>query len=272
MSGRLAGRVALVTGAARGQGRAEAVLLAAEGADVIAVDVCARPTYTDYAAATPEDLAETARLVAEQGRRVVTGQVDVRDLPALTAAVSRGVAELGGRLDVVVANAGVVSWGRFWEIDVERWKDMIDINLFGVFATLRASVPHMIEAGHGGSIIATSSVAGLKSLPGQSHYSAAKHGVVGLVKSAAAELAPYRIRVNSIHPWGVATPMGEMGADGRAVFEQNPSYAGSMGQMLVDPPISEPEDIARSVLFLASDDSRTITAAQFTVDHGATRV
>jgi SDR family mycofactocin-dependent oxidoreductase len=270
--GKLDGRVALVTGAARGQGRAEAVALAQEGADVIAVDVCASATETDYAASTPDDLAETVGLVEKLDRRIVSAQADVRDFEALSAAVGAGVAELGGRLDVVVANAGVVSWGRFWEMSLQRWKDMIDINLTGVFHTLRAAVPHMIEAGNGGSIIATSSVAGIKSLPGQAHYGAAKHGVVGLVKSAAIELAPYRIRVNSIHPWAVDTPMGAMGPDGEKIFADHPSYGVAMGQILLDPPLSAPEDIARAVVFLASDDSRTMTAAQIPIDQGATKV
>lgn len=270
--GKLDGRVAFVTGAARGQGRAEAVLLAEEGADIIAVDVCAAPAGIDYPPASPSDLAETVRLVEKYDRRIISAEVDVRDLSALSEVVTSGVAEFGGRLDVVVANAGIVSWGRFWEMDIERWNSMIDINLNGVFHTLRAAVPHMIEAGNGGSIIATSSSAGIKSLPGQAHYSAAKHGVVGLVKSAAQELAPYRIRVNSLHPWAVSTPMGTLGPEGEKVFADNPSYQNAMGQILFDPPSSDAEDIAKAVLFLSSDDSRTITAAQFTVDHGSTRI
>lgn len=270
-TGRLEGKVALVTGAARGQGRAEAVRFAEEGADVIITDICAPPTETDYPAATPEDLDETISLIEKTGQRVVHEIADVRDLSALENLVRRGVDELG-RLDIVVANAGIVSWGRFWEMTVERWKDMIDINLTGVFNTLRAAAPAMIESGNGGAIVATSSVAGIKSLPGQSHYSAAKHGVVGLVKSAAIELAPYGIRVNSVHPWGVDTPMGGMGAEGEKVFADNPSYAAAMGQYWFDPPISTADDIANSVLFLVSDDSRTITGTQLTVDHGATKV
>jgi NAD(P)-dependent dehydrogenase (short-subunit alcohol dehydrogenase family) len=199
-------------------------------------------------------------------------QVDVRNLAALVALVERGVAALG-RLDVVVANAGVSNWGRFWEMPVDRWQDMIDINLTGVFNTLRAAVPAMITAGNGGSIICTSSVAGIKSLPGQAHYAAAKHGVVGFAKSAAIELAPYRIRVNTVHPWGVSTPMALEGAEAHEkIFADNPSYAAAMGQYWFDPPISTPEDIAKAVLFLASDDARTITGTQLTVDHGATKI
>ena len=272
MGSRLAGRVALVTGAARGQGRAHALALAGEGADVIICDTSTPPTRTDYAPATAEELAETVRRVEALDRRVVSADVDVRDMAGMQALVDRGVAELGGRLDVVVANAGVVSWGRFWEMDLDRWNDMIDINLTGVFHTVRAAVPAMIAADNGGSIVLTSSVAGLKSLPGQAHYSAAKRGVVGLGNSAALELAPYRIRVNTVHPWGVATAMGELGADGARVFGDNPSYAASMGQAWFTPPVSQPEDIAAAVLFLASDDSRTMTGVQLPVDHGATKV
>ncbi|QYA99762.1 mycofactocin-coupled SDR family oxidoreductase (plasmid) [Rhodococcus sp. USK10] len=269
--GKLDGRVAFVTGAARGQGRAEAVKLAEEGADIIALDICRRPTPTDYPEATADDLAETVRLVEKTGRRILASETDVRDLAGLTNIVDEGVRQFG-RLDTVVANAGVVSWGRLWEMDIERWTDMIDINLTGVFNTLRAAIPHMIEAGNGGSIIATSSSAGLQALPGQSHYTAAKHGVTGLVKSAAMELGPYRIRVNSLHPWAVDTPMGTLGEDGKKVFADNPSYMNAMSQILYEPSSSTPDDIANAVLFLASDDSRTITAAQFTVDHGCTRI
>ncbi len=258
---RVQGKVALITGAARGQGRAHALKLASEGADVILSDI----------AAVEEELAETTAAVGKLGRKVVRGLADVRDLVALERLVAQAVRELG-RLDIVVANAGIVSWGRFWEMEPQRWQDMIDINLTGVFNTFRAATPAMIEAGNGGSIIATSSVAGIKSLPGQAHYSAAKHGVVGLVKSAAIELAPYRIRVNSIHPFGVSTPMAAPNPEMEKIFAENPTYKVAMGQILTDPPISEPEDIANAVLFLSSDESRTITGAQIPVDHGATKV
>jgi SDR family mycofactocin-dependent oxidoreductase len=268
--GRLDGKVALVTGAARGQGRAEAVRFAAEGANVVLIDICAAATETDYPPAAEADLAESAAAVEQVGRVALPVVADVRDLPALERAVAETITRFG-RLDVVVANAGVVSWGRFWEMCPKRWQDMIDINLTGVYNTLRAATPAMIEAGNGGSIIATSSVAGLKSMGGQAHYSAAKHAVVGLVKSAAIELAPYSIRVNSVHPWGVNTPM-VTGTDSRDIIEKNPTYQASWGQILFDPPISQPEDIANTVLFLASEESRTITGAQITVDHGATKV
>jgi SDR family mycofactocin-dependent oxidoreductase len=270
--GKLDSKVALITGAARGQGRAHAVRMAQEGADVVLLDVCAAATRTDYPAATAEDLAETVRQVEALDRRVVWANADVRDLSALQAVVDRGVSELG-RLDVVVANAGVSTWGRIWEMPTERWRDMIDINLTGVYHTLRATVPAMIEAGNGGSIICISSVAGIKALPGQAHYSAAKHGVVGLANSTAIELGPYRIRVNTVHPWGVSTPMALEGAEAhQKMFADNPSYMAAMGQYWFDPPISSPEDIANAVLFLASDDARTITGTQLTVDNGATKI
>lgn len=271
MAGRVADKVAFITGAARGQGRAEAVRLAEEGADIIAVDICARATDTDYPTSTEADLAETVELVEKTGRSILSKIVDVRHLESLQNAVSSGVEQFG-RLDILVANAGVVSWGRFWEMSPQRWQDMIDINLTGVYNTLCAATPSMITAGNGGSIIATSSVAGIKSLPGQSHYSAAKHGVVGLVKAAAIELAPYQIRVNTVHPWGVNTPMGAMGLEGQAVFADNPSFRAAMGQYWFDPPISEPEDIANAVLWLASDESRVVTGTQLSVDHGATKI
>jgi SDR family mycofactocin-dependent oxidoreductase len=268
--GRVAGKVALITGAARGQGRAEATLLAAHGADVIGLDVCAAIPTVDYEAAAPEDLQETARLVEAADRRFVSRRVDVRDYGALERAVAEGVAELG-RLDIVVANAGISTWGKVWELSPEEWQVMIDVNLTGVWATLRASIPTMIEQASGGSIIITSSVGGLKALPGQAHYVAAKHGLVGLTRAAAVELGPYDIRVNSIHPWGVDTPMSA-GADLQGLLTDNPSYAASYASILSAPRIASPLDIANTVLYLASDDSRCVTGAQLPIDMGATKV
>ncbi|MEU6745919.1 mycofactocin-coupled SDR family oxidoreductase [Spirillospora sp. NPDC046719] len=268
----LEGRVAFVTGAARGQGRSHAVRLAREGAAVIAVDVCA-PTSEDngYPASAPADLEETARLVKAEGRPVLVREADVRDSAALEAVLREGVEQLGGRLDVVVANAGICNWGRFWEMREEQWQTLIDINLTGVWRTLKAAVPFMIEAGNGGSIITVSSVAGIKSLPGQGHYSAAKHGVVGLTKAAAIELGEYGIRVNSVHPWGVRTPMGE-DANVAKVLGEHPSYAASFAAALPELPLAEPGDISDGVLWLASDLSRTVTGTQLTLDMGATKI
>jgi SDR family mycofactocin-dependent oxidoreductase len=268
----LEGKVAFVTGAARGQGRSHAVRLAREGAHVIAIDV-AGPVSADnaYPAATIADLDETAKLVQAEGRQVIARQADVRDSAALTAILDEGVAELGARLDVVVANAGISNWNRFWEMPDEQWQTMIDINLSGVWRTLKAAVPHMIAAGNGGSIITVSSVAGIKSLPAQGHYSAAKHGVTGLTKAAAIELGEYGIRVNSVHPWGVATPMGE-DASIAGILEAHPSFAASFASLLPRLPVAEPADISDAVIWLASDLSRSVTGTQLTVDMGATKV
>jgi SDR family mycofactocin-dependent oxidoreductase len=268
--GRVEGRVALVTGAARGQGRAEAVLLAAEGADIIAVDVCAEVLPLGYPPATPADLEETARLVEERGRRVVARRADVRDRAALAAAVDEGVAALG-RLDVVVANAGICGWGRVWELTEEEWRGVIDTNLTGVWHTLKATVPLLIAQGTGGSVIVTSSVAGLKSLPFQAHYSAAKHGLVGLTKSAAIELGEHGIRVNSIHPWGVDTPMATEDRTARRVLGDNPQHAASFASIL-PLMLTGVDEIAELVVYLASDAARSVTGAQLAIDAGATAV
>ena len=205
--GDLEGRVAFVTGAARGQGRAYAVRLAQEGADVVISDICAPVSPTvPYAAATAEDLAETARLVEAQGRTVLARTLDIRDDAALRQLVADGV-ERFGRLDVLVANAGVLSWGRLWELSDEQWNTVIDVNLTGTWRTLRAVIPAMIEAGNGGSIIIISSSAGLKATPGNGHYAASKHGLTSMTNTLAIELGEYGIRVNSIHPYSIATPM-----------------------------------------------------------------
>jgi SDR family mycofactocin-dependent oxidoreductase len=268
--GLVEGKVAFITGAARAQGRSHAVRLANEGADIIAIDICAPPAKTGYPSATAEDLEETVRAVEGTGRGIVHRIADVRDQEALNEVVGAGV-DAFGRLDIVVANAGISTWGRFWEMTEERWQSMIDINLTGVWRTLRAATPAMIEAGNGGSIINISSVAGIKSLPGQGHYSAAKHGVVGLTKAAAIELADYKIRVNSIHPWGVATPMTE-DTELLPFLDAHPKYLNSFGSIISEPQLAESSDISDAVAFLASDMSRMITGTQFTVDMGATKV
>lgn len=269
--GRLEGKVAYVTGAARGQGREHCVRMAAEGADIIAMDVCDPVAEENkFSAATADDLVETVGLVEAAGRRIVARVGDVRDLSAQVELCADGAAELGG-LDIVVANAGISNWGRFWEMPEEQWQTMIDINLTGVWKTLTAAAPIMIENDRGGSIIITSSVAGLKSLPAQAHYSSAKHGVVGLCKSAAIELGPHNIRVNTIHSWGVATAMGE-DQTVFAMFDENPSYAASFGSILAEPQVASPSQISDVVIFLASDESALITAAQIPADMGATKV
>jgi len=267
---RLDGKVAFITGAARGQGRAHALRLARAGADILALDVCGPVAPTPYPPSTRTELEETKALVSGEGRRIVARVVDVRDFKAMDSLCRDGAAELGG-IDVVVANAGINNWNRFWEMSEEQWNTLIDINLTGVWKTLKAAAPIMIEQGRGGSIILVSSVAGLKALPAQAHYVSAKHALVGLTKAAAIELGPHQIRVNSIHPWGVDTPMGH---DDTLIdlVARFPTYAASLSAILAEPILASPDTIADAVLWLAGDESRTVTGAQIPLDMGATRV
>src|SRR6201989_323396 len=208
-AGSLEGQVAFVTGAARGQARAHAIRRAAEGANIIAIDLCGPVSETiTYPSASPDELDETARAVKATGRDVLTRELDIRDLAALQQVVADGVEQFG-RLDIIVANAGVLSWGRMHEMSEEQWDTVIEINLNGTWRTIRAAVPAMIEAGNGGSIIIVSSSAGLKATPGNGHYSASKHGLVALTNALAIELGEFGIRVNSIHPYSIETPMVE---------------------------------------------------------------
>ena len=267
-SGPLQGRVALITGAARGQGRAHAARLAREGADIIALDICAPVSDSiSYPAATPADLAETVRAVEAEGRKVLAREVDIRDNDALRQLVADGVEQFG-RLDILVANAGVLSWGRVWELTDEQWDAVIGVNLTGTFRTLRAVLPAMIEAGNGGSVVVVSSSAGLKATPGNGHYSASKHGLVALTNSLAIELSEFGIRVNSIHPYSVDTPMIEPDLM-MQVFAKHPHYVHSFGPMLLQPngfmAASEVSDV---VAWLAGDGSGTLTGAQIPVDKG----
>jgi SDR family mycofactocin-dependent oxidoreductase len=270
VTGRVAGKVALVTGAARGQGRSHAVCLAEEGADIIAVDICAPIGDVGYPAATTEDLEETVRLVEKAGRRVVSAVADTRDASGLRDAVDRGVAELG-HLDVIVANAGIVMMRAWNDVTPEIWQDTIDVNLTGTWNTIIAGAQHIIDAG-GGSIILTSSAAGLKGTPFLTPYVASKHGVTGLARAFAAELAQHHVRVNSVHPTGVNTPMlgQDASKDHAALFAGNPRPAAMFTNTLpID--IVEPIDISNAVLFLASDESRYVTALAMTVDAGNTQ-
>jgi (+)-trans-carveol dehydrogenase len=272
--GRLAGKVAMVTGAARGQGRSHAVRLAEEGADIIAFDLCGQVESVPYAMAVPEDLQETAALVEKQDRRIVVAQGDVRDRAALFAAADRGVAELG-RLDVVVANAGIVSFGKASDMPEQTWRDMIDINLTGVWNTIQATLPHIRAGGRGGSIIMTSSTAGLRASANIAHYAAAKHGLQGIMKSLAHELGPESIRINTVHPTTVSTDM----VRNPAMFQlfrpdiDGPSEADALPafhtQNLLPIPWVEPVDISNGVVYLASDEGRYITATELTIDAGA---
>ena len=273
--GRVDGKVALITGAARGQGRSHAIRLAEEGADIIAVDICTDLDTTGYAGATSEDLDITTKLVEELDRRIIARQVDVRDSAGLTAVVDEAVAELG-HIDIVLGNAGICSFGLSWELSDEVWQEMIDVNLTGVWKTTKAAIPHMISRGSGGSIILTSSVAGLTGVGLGAHYSAAKHGVVGLMRTLAVELAQQGIRVNSVHPTTVETPM----VDNPALFQlmvptvENPTREQVCdvitGLNAMKVPWIQPVDVSNAVLFLASDESRYITGVQLPVDAGAT--
>ncbi|KAA8963647.1 mycofactocin-coupled SDR family oxidoreductase [Mycobacterium sp.] len=265
----LQGRVAVVTGAARGQGRAHAVRLAREGADIIALDICAPVSdCITYPAATREDLAETVRAVQAQGRTALAREVDIRDDVALRELVADGVAQFG-RLDILVANAGVLGWGRVWELSDEQWDTVIGVNLSGTWRTLRAVVPAMIDAANGGSIVVVSSAAGLKATPGNGHYAATKFGLVALTNTLAIELGEFGIRVNSIHPYSVDTPMIETDAM-MELLGKHPAFAHSFPPMPLQPKgFMTPDEVADVVVWLAGDGSGTLSGAQIPVDKGA---
>jgi SDR family mycofactocin-dependent oxidoreductase len=274
MPGRVRGKVAFITGAARSQGRGHAVRLAEEGADIIAVDVAGPvPSLSAYPLATEQDLIETVRQVEALDRRIVAHKADVRDSAALKAALDDGVAQLG-RLDIVVANAGIYQVRPALQLDDDDWQETIGINLTGVWNTVKAALPHLI-AGGGGSVILTSSVLGLKGGANSVHYSTAKHGVVGIMRSVASEFAAHRIRVNSIHPTLVNTIMIQ-NEQVYALFDpDNPhpsrESAAPVFQTINALPVPwvEPADISNAVLFLASDEARYITGVTLPVDAGA---
>jgi (+)-trans-carveol dehydrogenase len=275
MAGRVEGKVAFVTGAARGQGRSHAVRLAQEGADIIAIDVCKAFDGSPAPGTTPEDLAETADLVKSLDRRIVTEIVDVRDFDALKAAVDNGVEQLG-RLDVIVANAGIGTTGvKLHKMREDIWNETIDVNLGGVWKTVKAGVPHLLAGGRGGSVIITSSVGGTKAYPHVGHYIAAKHGVVGLMRTFAVELGCHSIRVNTVHPTHVNTPLLMNEATYRLfrpdLENPGPDDLAPICQSFHYLPIPwvEPVDISNAVLFLASDEARYITGVTLPVDAGS---
>jgi SDR family mycofactocin-dependent oxidoreductase len=265
--GKLDGRVAFITGAARGQGRSHAIRLAEEGADIIAVDICRQVESVAYPMSTPDDLAATAKEVENRDRRIVAVEADVRDEVALQAAFDRGVAKLGP-VDIVLANAGIAPMAP--KEHRQAWQDVIDINLTGVFHTVEVAIPSMIERGQGGSIVLTSSTAGLTGIggpgPGGLGYTASKHGVVGLMRNYANELAPHSIRVNTVHPTGVRTPM-VVNDVLQAMLAQSVSAGSSLENALpVD--LVEPEDISNAIVWLVSDEGRYVTGVTLPVDAG----
>jgi SDR family mycofactocin-dependent oxidoreductase len=271
--GLLDGKVAFITGAARGQGRSHAITLAREGADIIAVDLCQQASTVPYPMSTPEDLAETVKEVEALDRRIIAAQADIRDLARLTEVVDQGVAELG-RLDIVLANAGISTPAPTLEMDELVWNEMIDINLTGQWKTLRASVPHIIAGGRGGAVVITSSLAAMYTNANTAHYSAAKAGLVMLMKTMAKELAPQSIRVNTVHPTTVATGMilneptyklfrPDLEHPTREDFEV---AALTLNKLPVA--ALEPSDISNAILYLVSDAGRYVTGITHVVDAG----
>ncbi|ONH28016.1 mycofactocin-coupled SDR family oxidoreductase [Pseudofrankia asymbiotica] len=273
MAGRVDGKVALVTGAARGMGRSHALRLALEGADVILVDICDQIETNPVEMPTRTDLDETVRLVKATGRQVTALEIDVRDLEALTAGVDEAVAAMG-RLDIVCANAGIGGFETVREMTARSWQDMIDVNLTGVWNTTKATLAHLADSGRGGAMVLTSSTAGFKAGSQAVHYAAAKHGVIGLVKTLANELGPFSVRVNAVCPAMTATPM--ILNDGvfrlfRPDLEAptvDDARAGFASHHALPIPWVEPVDVSNAVLFLASDDARYITGIALPVDAG----
>jgi SDR family mycofactocin-dependent oxidoreductase len=272
MAGRVEGKVAFITGAARGQGRSHAIRLAQEGADIIAVDLCGQIDSIPYPMGTADDLAETVAEVEALDRRIVGAQADTRDYDALKQALDDGVAQLG-RLDIVSANAGITGFGALVDLSDEAWRDMLDVNLTGVWHTAKAAVPHLIAGQRGGSIVMTGSGAGLKAYPYCGHYVASKHGLVGLMRTLALELAPQSIRVNAIMPTTVDTPM----IQNEAFYHffrpdlEHPTANDLDALLEVNAlPIKwvDPIDISNALVFLASDEARYITGVPLPVDAG----
>jgi SDR family mycofactocin-dependent oxidoreductase len=274
ISQRLTGKVAFVTGAARGQGRAHAVRLAAEGADIIAIDVAgALPPGVPYPPATPEDLKETARLVEATGRQILTTEVDTRDHDGLKRAVDDGVGILG-RLDIIVANAGITSPRAWNAITPEEFRDVMDVNVTGTWNSVMAGAQHVIGGGRGGSIILISSAAGVKMQPFMIHYTASKHAVTGMARAFAAELGKHSIRVNSVHPGPVVTPMGSaemVEAMGKAADADGNQALLNVLTPFLPTWVAQPEDIADAVCWLASNESKLVTAQAISVDQGSSQ-
>jgi SDR family mycofactocin-dependent oxidoreductase len=262
------GKVVMITGAARGQGRSHALRLAEEGADIIAVDICDHIDSVPFAMGNADDLAETVKQVENLDRRIVARTADVRDSAQLQAAVAEGLAEFG-HIDVLCANAGIASMGLTWEITEEQWRDVIDVNLSGVWRSIKAVLPVMIDQGTGGSIVITSSMAGVLGLAGIGHYTASKHAVIGLMRSLVNEVSVHRIRVNTVNPTTVDTPMIQNEAFYQYAGGSQEAMAGLFQSLNAIPvPWVEAVDISNAVLFLASDESRYVTGLTLWVDAG----
>jgi SDR family mycofactocin-dependent oxidoreductase len=272
--GRVEGKVALITGAARGQGRSHALRLAEEGADIIALDIGRQIGTVGYEMPGADALEETVSLVKEKGRRSLGFAVDVRDQKGLDDAVAASLVELG-HIDIVCANAGILSSGPAWEQTEQQWQDTLDVNLTGAWHTLKAAAPHMIEQQAGGAMVIVSSLAGLKGARGAVSYVASKHGTVGLMRTFAHELGPYGIRVNSVHPTSVATPMVLNEVSTRAMRPdlENPTVEDTAEirsrPHLLPIPWVDPIDISNAVLWLVSDEARYVTGVALPVDAGA---
>jgi SDR family mycofactocin-dependent oxidoreductase len=271
--GQLDGKVAFITGIARGQGRSHALALAREGADIIGLDLCAKPSTTAYPGATEEDLQETVRLVKEAGGQIVADVADTRDYGQVKSVYDKGIQQFG-RVDIVLPNAGICSGAKTWEITPEAWREMVDINLNGVFHTVKAAIPTMIAQKQGGSIVFIGSTEALKGAENISSYAAAKHGVTGLMTSLARELGQYDIRVNSINPTCVDTHMinnefvyGLFRPD-LAHPTRDDVIEGFTGTHILPVPWIQPQDVSNAILYLVTDSGRYITASTMVIDAG----
>jgi len=275
MTGQFEGKVVFISGAARGQGRSHAVRFAQEGADVIAVDLCDQLDSVAYPMPTREDLDETVNLVEKAGRRIVAEQADVRDFERLKDVVANGVAEFG-RIDFVLANAGIFPAAGPQRLDISSFVDAIDVNLKGVYFTIEAALPALLEHGEGGAIVITSSAAGFKSVSttfetishGAAGYTAAKHGVIGVMRHYATSLAEKDIRVNSVHPGGVATPMIINEAMGLLVGDQ-PEFGEAQRPKLSMPPM-EPSEVTDAIVYFCGRSGRHLTGVALPLDGGLT--
>ncbi|WP_026917272.1 mycofactocin-coupled SDR family oxidoreductase [Gordonia shandongensis] len=265
--GQFDGQVVYITGIARGQGRNHALRFAREGAAVIGMDIAAPVAdHMTYPPSTPDDFDETVRLVEEAGGAILARRGDTRDLAFQQELIAEGTARFG-RLDHVVANAGILTWGLTWELSEEQFSDVVDVNLVGTWKTLKAAIPAMLEAGNGGSITVISSVAGLKAMPVQASYSASKFGLRGLAQTAAKELGPRRIRVNTVHPYAVHTPMGLEDTSAMKAFED---YGMHFPSLLGHYPVASLDDLSDAVLYLAT--AKSVTGAEFQIDMGHSKV